>query len=80
MHCTFADLGSNKVLLLLLLLLVNLYYTFIFPYLSYCNIVWGRAANIYLSRIFLLQKKFCAVYLTLDTGSILHNCLWKVRL
>ena len=24
MHCTFADLGSNKVLLLLLLLLVNI--------------------------------------------------------
>ena len=37
--------------------LVNLYYTFIFPYLSYCNIVWGRAANVHLSRIFLLQKK-----------------------
>ena len=60
--------------------LVNLYYTFIFPYLSYCNIVWDRAANVYLSRIFLLQKKFCAVYITLDTGSILHHCLWKVRL
>ena len=37
--------------------LVNLYYTFIFPYLSYCNIVWGRAANGHLSRICLLQKK-----------------------
>ena len=37
--------------------LVNLYYTFIFPYLSYYNIVWGRAANVHLSRIFLLQKK-----------------------
>ena len=37
--------------------LINLYYTFIFPYLSYCNIVWGRAANDHLSRIFLLQKK-----------------------
>ena len=37
--------------------LVNLYYTFIFPYLSHCNIVWGRAANVHLSRIFLLQKK-----------------------
>ena len=36
--------------------LVNLYYTFIFPYLSYCNILWGRAANVHLSRIFLLQK------------------------
>ena len=24
--------------------LINLYYTFIFTYLSYCNIVWGRAA------------------------------------
>ena len=60
--------------------LVDLYYTFIFPYLSYCNIVWGRAANVHLSRIVMLQKKVCAVYLTLDTGSILHHCLWKVRL
>ena len=42
--------------------LVNLYYTFIFPYLSSCNIVWGRAASVHLSIIFLLEKIY-ALYI-----------------
>ena len=31
--------------------LINLYYTFIYPFIIYCNIVWGRAPKIYLSKI-----------------------------
>ena len=37
--------------------LINLYYTFIYPFIIYCNIVWGRAPKIYLSKIHILQKK-----------------------
>ena len=37
--------------------LVTLYYTFIYPYLTYCVEVWGNANNIYISSLFKLQKK-----------------------
>ena len=37
--------------------LLCLYYSFIYPHLIYCNIVWGNAAKIYLNSILLLQKR-----------------------
>ena len=37
--------------------MVNLYYTFLYPYLSYCNIIWGRASKKYINRLLLLQKR-----------------------
>ena len=37
--------------------LLNLYYTFIYPYLIYCNIIWGGAATTHLNDLLLLQKK-----------------------
>ena len=41
--------------------LLNLYYMFIYPYITYCNVVWGRAPNIYLAKIHLLQKRVLRV-------------------
>ena len=40
-------------------LLLNLYYMFNYPYITNCNIVWGRAPNIYLSKMYILKKKLC---------------------
>ena len=37
--------------------LQNLYYTFAYPYFSYCNIVWGNACHSYLNQILKLQKR-----------------------
>ena len=37
--------------------LVSLYYTFIYPYLTYCNSVWGYSFLYNLNRLHLLQKK-----------------------
>ena len=37
-------------------ILVNLYYTFVYPYLIYCVEIWGHACNIYLDPIVKLQK------------------------
>ena len=37
--------------------LCTLYYSFIYPYLSYCNHVWGCAYATNLKRLFILQKK-----------------------
>ena len=35
----------------------NLYYSFIYPYLVYCNHVWGNASTCYLNKLSVLQKK-----------------------
>ena len=37
--------------------LVNLYYSFAYPYLLYCNIIWGGCAQSYINDVLLIQKK-----------------------
>ena len=37
--------------------LVNLYYSYVYPYLTYCIEVWGCAYPTHLQCLFLLQKK-----------------------
>ena len=37
--------------------LLSLYYSFIYPYLTYCNIVWGTACVSNLEKLQMLQKK-----------------------
>ena len=37
-------------------LLLNLYYMLIYPYLTYCDTIWGRAPNVYLDKTYILQK------------------------
>ena len=37
--------------------LLSLYYSFIYPYLIYCNVVWGNTYKTYLEKITLLQKR-----------------------
>ena len=34
-----------------------LYYTFIYPYIGYCNIIWGNTYSTYLYKLQILQKK-----------------------
>lgn len=38
--------------------LLTLYYSLIYPYLSYCNIIWASIFPTSLHKLFLLQKKF----------------------
>ncbi len=38
--------------------LLTLYYSLIYPYLSYCNIIWASTFPTSLHKLFLLQKKF----------------------
>jgi hypothetical protein len=35
----------------------QLYFSFLFPYLSYANIIWGNAAQCHLQPVFILQKR-----------------------
>ena len=37
--------------------LINLYYTFVYPYFSYCIHVWGKSYKTYVERIVKIQKK-----------------------
>ena len=37
--------------------LLSLYHTFVYPYLSYCIHVWGKAYNIHLNDLIVLQNK-----------------------
>ena len=38
-------------------ILKSLYYSFVYPYFSYCNLIWGGAAKSHLESLVLLQKK-----------------------
>ena len=51
--------------------LVNLYYTFVYPYFLYCNIVWGSTSAIHLNKLFLLQKKI--VRITTNSSYFEHS-------
>ena len=37
--------------------LINLYYVFMYVYITYYNVIWGRAPNIYLSKVHILLKR-----------------------
>ena len=41
--------------------LITLYYTFIYPYLCYCNHVWGNTYVIYLEKLYLMQKNIVRI-------------------
>jgi len=41
--------------------LLSLYYTFVYPYMTYCNIIWGKAAKIHLLKLHLLQKRILRI-------------------
>ena len=41
--------------------LLNLYYSYIYPYLTYCIEVWGCAAKSHLQALFILQKKIVRI-------------------
>ena len=42
-------------------ILKNLYYTFIYPYITYCIHAWGNACKCYLKKIVALQKKIVRI-------------------
>ena len=37
--------------------MISLYYSFIYPYLTYCNLVWGTACVTHLDKLKFMQKK-----------------------
>ena len=41
--------------------LINLYYSLIYPYLIYCNTIWGKASETFINQLFLLQKRLVRI-------------------
>ena len=41
--------------------LITLYYSFIYPYLQYCNHVWGNTYITYLQKLYILQKRIVRI-------------------
>ena len=52
--------------------LVSLYYSYVYPYLTYCNEAWGCAMQTHLHPLFLLQKKIIRL-ITFSTY-LAHTC------
>jgi hypothetical protein len=68
--------------------LLGLYYTFVYPYLTYCNIVWGKASKCHLLRLLLLQKRIiriiCNTHFLAHTEPLFLKCkvltIYKVNM
>ena len=45
--------------------LLTLYYSFVYPYLTYCNHVWGCTYQANLKQLFILQKKVLRIMFVL---------------
>ena len=43
-----------------------LYYALVYPYLQYCNVVWGMAGNTLLGKLQVLQNRFIRIINFLD--------------
>lgn len=41
--------------------LISLYYSFVYPYYTYCNHIWGNTRASNLNRLFILQKKIIRI-------------------
>ena len=44
-------------------ILISLYYSLIFPYIYYCNLIWGATFKTYINVIYLIQKKIFHIIL-----------------
>src|SRR6218665_3639875 len=60
--------------------LLNLYYTLIFPYLSYCNIVWGSNYPFYLLHLVILQKRIIRIVCNLPYLASTETCFTNLNI
>src|SRR6218665_2375474 len=60
--------------------LLNLYYTLIFPYLSYCNIVWGSNYPSYLLPLVILQKRIIRIVCNLPCLASTKTCFFNFNI
>jgi len=61
-------------------ILLNLYYTLIFSYISYCNLLWGSNYKTYLNHLFNLQKRAIRIVCNTPWKSSIKPVLTKHNL
>ena len=59
---------------------LNLYYALFYPYLLYCNIIWGGSANTNLNKIFLQQKKVIRLICSEAYLAHTHNLFYRTKI
>lgn len=65
-------------------ILKNLYYALAFPYLKYCNLIWGGTCPSHLQPLFLIQKKIIRIinkksYLHPTSELFYNSCILKLE-
>ena len=72
-------LKARKVLKIQVLL--QLYHSFVFPYLIYCSEVWGTASDIHIQPLIILQKKIVRIIsfhdITLQPNCYFNNIIFS---
>ena len=60
-------------------ILVNLYYTLIYPYMSYCNLVWASTYRTRLTTLTTLQKRVVRIMMNvpIELTQYLYCTTWK---
>ena len=58
-------------------ILKQVYHAIVAPYLNYCNLIWGGAANIHVDKLFRLQKRAIRVISNAVFWTISNQCLSK---
>ena len=51
--------------------LISLYYTFVYPYVLYCNLVWGGTFECHLQPLIIIQKKI--IRIITNSGYLAHT-------
>ena len=60
--------------------LVQLYYSFVYPFLTYCSIIWGNAPKVYTSQIFKIQKRAIRTICNIRKRNSTLNACHKLRI
>ena len=68
-------LKARKVLKIQVLL--QLYHSFVFPYLIYCSEVWGTASDIHIQPLIILQKKNLLEKFVFHDITLQPNCYFN---
>ena len=59
---------------------ISLYYSLFYPYLIYCNLIWGGAAKTNLNPIILLQKKILRIICGADFLSHTNDLFFQTKI
>ena len=60
--------------------LIQLYYYFLYPHLSYCIEVWGNTYNCYLETLYKVQKKAVRIILNASKYGNSHSLFKKINI